>query len=476
MMKKTKLISIFLSVMMFFGQVAFAEYEDSGYDDFERMSSFAANLYIDENVTTELVMENALRAVLAEKPELVEEFIKASFKSLDEYSEYYTREEYELFLNNMEHIVYGIGVTIQEIDEYVTVMSIISGGGAESAGVKPGDKILKVDGNNAIGLGIDKVQNMVVGELGSTVTVTFLRGEMEFERTITRQEVRGTTVASEILPGMVGYVAIINFAENTANEFATALWELDRAGVEKIIIDLRDNPGGYLESAVSIAGMLVPEGVIVNTVYRDEYNNESIRSNLKKTKYDLCVLVNGNTASASEVLASAIKESGAGILVGENTYGKGVIQSMFEMMDGSAFKVTTGKYFTRNGNDINGQGIEPNEYVENETRLINLSRYKTFDYKTKPTLGAVSQNVQAAKERLSIMGYYHGKIDENFDEDLVKAVADFQAKNDLYPGGILDISTQVRIENTFYKIPELVDTQLIYAYEYFGGKEEDLGL
>ncbi len=475
-MKKTKLLSLFLVVAMLFSQTAFAEYEEDGYDIFERLSSFAANLYIDETVTTEDVMQEALRAVLADRPELVNELIKAGFQSLDEYSEYYTAEEYELFRKNMEHIVYGIGVIIQQIDDYVTVMSVVPGGGAEGAGVMAGDKISKVNGVDAKNLSVDKVQDMVVGELGTKVTVTFLREGMEFDREIVRQEVRGTTVAGEILEGKIGYIVITNFAENTAAEFSELLWEFDAAGVTDIILDLRNNPGGYLGSAVDIAMQIVPEGVIVSTVYREEINNESFRSNLKEKKYDFCVLINENTASAAEVLASALSESGAGILVGEQSYGKGVIQSMFQMTDGTAFKVTTGKYFTRNGNDINGGGIEPDEYVENEIRLIDLTRYKTFDYKTKQSVGHTSQNVQAAKERLKILGYYFGNVNDSFDEALAVAITDFQADNELYPYGVLDISTQVKIENTFYKIREEVDSQLIYAYKYFGGNREALGI
>lgn len=475
-MKKIKLLSLFLVAIFTFGQPVYAEYEEEGYDVFARLSSFAANLYIDDSITVDDVMEGALRSVLNENPELVNQLIKAGFQSLDEYCEYYTAEEYELFIKNLDHIVYGIGVIIQQIDDYVTVMSVVSGGGAESAGVMPGDKISKVNGVDTKGFSVDKVQDLVVGELDTEVLVTFLRDGKEFERSIVRKEVRGTTVGGEILEGKIGYIVITNFAENTAKEFSDILWKFDAAGVTDIILDLRNNPGGYLGSAVDIARKIVPEGVIVNTVFREEFENETIRSNLKEKKYAFCVLINENTASAAEVLASAISESGAGILVGEISYGKGVIQSMFRMPDGTAFKITTGRYFTRNGNDINGSGIEPDEYISNETRPIDLSRYQTFDYKTKQAVGDVSKNVLAAKERLKVLGYYNGSINDTFDKTLFDAVAKFQAENALYPYGVLDISTQVKIENTFYKIEEDIDSQMIYAYEYFGGKREDLGI
>lgn len=472
-MNKIKLLSLFLSAVMLMPQPVLAE-ENIEYNKFEQISNYAANLYIDDSARADDIMDAAIQTVVKDNPELMNQLIKAGFQSLDEYTEFYTKEEYELFNKNMNHIVYGIGVIIQQIDDYVTVMSCTEGGGAEAAGVMSGDQIAKVDGVDAKGLSVDKVQDMVVGELGTAVTITFLRDGQEFERTIVRGEVKGTTVGSSILEGNIGYISILNFAENTYDEFMKVLVEFDEAEVKQIILDLRDNPGGYLGSAIEIAREIVPEGVIVSTVYRNEWDNAVAYSELKETKYDFAVLINENTASAAEVLASAIGESEAGILIGQISYGKGVIQQMFEIWDGCAFKITTGRYFTRNGNDIHGNGIDPNEYVDNTTRQIDITKYATFDYKTKPAIGETSPNVRAAKERLKVMGYYGGTVDEKFDKSLEYAITEFQADNELFPYGVLDVSTQVKMENKFYKLRELVDNQLYYAYEYFGGNREDL--
>ncbi len=471
---RKKIISLVLAGLMLIPAAASAKTESPEYDMLERIINYAANLYIDEDVTADDIMEEAFRNVLKDNPELANSLIKAGFASLDEYTEFYTAEEYELFNKNLNHVVYGIGVIIQQVDDYVTVMSCVSGGGAEACGVKSGDRISKVDGVDAKGLSVDKVQDMVVGELGTDVTVTFLRGGVEFDCTITRGEVTGTTVGTTVLEGDIGYIQILNFAVNTAYEFKDALEELDEKGITKIILDLRDNPGGYLDSATDAASLVVPEGLIVSTEFRNEYENQEIYSALKETKYKLAVLVNENTASAAEVMASAIKESGAGILIGDKTYGKGVIQQMYEIWDGCAFKITTGKYFTRDGNDINKCGIEPNEYVDNSVKPIDLSRYEVFDYKTKPQEGDSGTNVKAAKERLFELGYYNGKKDDVFDEALFNAIYKFQEDNELYPYGVLDISTQVKMENTFYKLEEVVDNQLYAAYEYFGGDKETL--
>ena len=150
---------------------------------------------------------------------------------------------------------------------------------------------------------------MITGELNTTVNVTVLRGDAEKSFTLTRKPVSADTVAHTVLEGNIGYITIINFAEKTDTEFANALKDLDEQGVTKIILDLRDNPGGYLISAVNIAKMIVPEGVIVQTMFRQEEKNETFYSELKDPKYQFAVLVNQNTASAAEVLAGAMQDS-----------------------------------------------------------------------------------------------------------------------------------------------------------------------
>ncbi|MCR4718746.1 MAG: PDZ domain-containing protein [Firmicutes bacterium] len=462
------LCSVFL-----ISQAVFAT-PDAEYEKMEQILNYAANLYIDDSVTSSDIWDGAVKKIIENNPELANELIKAAFQSLDDYSEFYTAEEYKLFNRNMNHIVYGIGVIIQQMDDYVTVMTVLEDGAAQKAGVMEGDQIVKVDGVDVKGESVDKVQDLVVGELGTEVTVTFLRDGREITYTMQRGEVKGETAAYTVLKGDVAYLRIVNFSADTDKEVAKILDKLDEEKITKIILDLRDNPGGYLDSAVNIASFFVPEGVIVSTVYRSEWENENFYSKLKNPKYELAVLVNENTASASEVLASAIQDSGVGILIGNKTYGKGVIQQMFEIWDGCAFKITTGKYFTRNGKDINGIGIKPDEDIYNTTRKIDLSNYKVFDYVNKPSVGVNSENTAAAKERLRILGYYQGIVDDYFDNALFESISDFQEENGLFPYGVLDISTQKKIQEVFKELDEKVDNQLIRAYGYFGGKANEL--
>lgn len=471
MKMRKKLYALILSASMLIPSLSQAASVE--YNTFDKLMNYAAQLYIDQDISVEELKEEAVSKLLEEHPELLDQLLKAGFSSLDQYSEFFTGEEFLDYMNDLNHTFYGIGVTIQKNGEYVEVVNCLDGGSAKEAGLAIGDKIYAVDGESAVGKTLSDVQKMITGELNTTVNVTVLRGDAEKSFTLTRKPVSADTVAHTVLEGNIGYITIINFAEKTDTEFANVLKDLDEQGVTEIILDLRDNPGGYLISAVNIAKMIVPEGVIVQTMFRQEEKNETFYSELKNPKYRFAVLVNQNTASAAEVLAGAMQDSKIGYLIGDTTYGKAVIQEMFQLSNGG-FKITTGHYLTRDGHEINKIGIDPDEQVMNTTQKVNMSRFTPFDYKIKWKVGEESDSVLAAKERLRLMGYYQGSMDTYFDTELESAVNQFQADTELYPYGVLDISTQVRIENEFYKREELVDNQLYTAYEYFGGDRQVL--
>lgn len=471
MKMRKKLCALILSASMLIPSLSQAASVE--YNTFDKLMNYAAQLYIDQDISVEELKEKAVSKLLEEHPELLDQLLKAGFSSLDQYSEFFTGEEFLDYVNDLNHTFYGIGVTIQKNGEYVEVVNCLDGGSAKEAGLAIGDKIYAVDGESAVGKTLSDVQKMITGELNTTVNVTVLRGDAEKSFTLTRKPVSADTVAHTVLEGNIGYITITNFAEKTDTEFANVLKDLDEQGVTEIILDLRDNPGGYLISAVNIAKMIVPEGVIVQTMFRQEEKNETFYSELKNPKYRFAVLVNQNTASAAEVLAGAMQDSKIGYLIGDTTYGKAVIQEMFQLSNGG-FKITTGHYLTRDGHEINKIGIDPDEQVMNTTQKVNMSRFTPFDYKIKWKVGEESDSVLAAKERLRLMGYYQGSMDTYFDTELESAVNQFQADTELYPYGVLDISTQVRIENEFYKREELVDNQLYTAYEYFGGDRQVL--
>ncbi len=442
----------------------------SEYYILDQIASYVSELYIDENLSKEDALKIAISGMLDGDEEALVKSLKSMLEGLDPYSEYMTADEYSSFNSDLNHSFYGIGVIIQKKDDYVTVMGFTDNSPSEAAGVLSGDKISKVDGEYMKGMSIAQVREKILGELGTYVEVTFLRGENEYTAKIKRSEVRGDTVFYEKLKGDIGYITISDMAERTADEFSKKITEMRNTGVRKFILDLRNNGGGYLSSAVDIAKMIVPKGKIIDAEFRGNPEPITYNSELKSKEFEIAVLVNENTASAAEILASAIQDSGAGKLYGVRTFGKGVIQQAFPLMNGSVMKITTGKYITRAGKEINNIGIEPDEYIKNYTVPIDTKEYTSFDYKTKWEEGMSGDGVRAAKERLYLLRYYIGETDsDNYSADAVEAVKDFQEKNGLFPYGVLDITTQVKIENEFAKLEVMHDKQFDTAYQSLGG-------
>lgn len=454
--------------------MASAKEPSKEYETYNNILDFIEKSYIDETYTKDVVLKNAIDNYLRENPQRMIELLKSTFDELDDYSEFFTFSELQAFMDNVNNVSYGIGVVIQEKDGYVVITECLEDGGAVKAGIQPGDKIIKVDGKDVIGLSMDVVRSYVVGERLTDVTVTVLRADKEYEYKITRDSVKNVTVSSTILDGNIGYISVSTFADTTALEFAEALDKMSESGVKKIMLDLRDNGGGVTDAAINMAKMIVPEGVIITLEHRLEEKSVVYKSDLKETEFEFVVLVNENTASASEILASAIQESGAGVLVGGNTYGKAVAQEVFVLADAyGGVKLTTAHYLTRNGNEINGIGLEPDEFVLNEVRKVDTTKYTPFEYNKKYQIGEKGQSVRAAEERLSKIGYSVGNVDDEYTEETQNAVYRFQEENGLYPYGVLDITTQVKINNVFYEMTELVDKQFDRAYELAGGVTEE---
>ncbi len=469
-----KIISVILSVLMLSPTVFAKDDIVAEYEYMDKLFGLASELYLDETITKEEILNRAIKKYLKDNPEALDEIIKNGFSSLDDYTEYYTREELMAYVNNLNHTFYGIGVIIQKEGNYVEITNVLEDGSAFSAGIEAGDIIKAVDGKDMTGLTIDQVQSAVIGELGTEVKVTVLRNGQEYTYTMYRAPVNDITVNHLLLDDNTAYVSIINFAQNTAQEFKDVLKQLDEKQITNIILDLRNNPGGYLESAVEIAREIVPKGIIVKTMFRQSEENEVYYSYLENPKYKFAILVNEYTASAAEVLTSAMQESEIATVIGETTYGKAVIQEMFNLRGFDGIKITTGRYLTRTGKEINGKGIMPDEYVINTTETIDYRKYPKIDYKKESQFGDSMENISVIKERLKLMGYYMTSLDDKFTEELEAAVLDFQIDRDLTPTGKLDTITMVQIENQFAKTEIGVDLQLYKAYEYFGGTREEL--
>lgn len=448
------------------------------YQAYEQIAGYIADLYIDSSYTAEDIMKLGISEYLGMMgDEALVQFLKGALQNMDDYSDFYTRSEYIEYTNAINKTFYGLGVQLQQMGEYVQIVEFVEENGlAERSGFKKGDLIVAVDGRNVVGSSVQEVKNLVVGELDTTVNIRVLRDGEEIDIVGTRTAVNNATVSGVLLKGSIGYIQIMSFGETTAIEFKDISEQLKADGATKLILDLRDNLGGVVSSAVDIAKMLVPEGKIVDVIFRDEKKNYTCSSELKELPYeDMVVLVNDETASSSEILASAIQDSGAGILVGVTTYGKAVIQSTYSLQNGMVFKITVGQYKTRNGNEINKLGLEPDAEIRNSTERIDTTSYTKFDFLTPTKLGDSGTNVIAAKERLSVMNYFIGNLSNDvFNTDLKQAIREFQKRNGLVDTGILDVPTQIMIKEVFETLRQEIDEQLEYGYVYLGGTLEDL--
>lgn len=266
---------------------------------------------------------------------------------------------------NSGHFV-GIGVEIYAGDDgYIVVSSVTPGGPAEAAGILAEDKITEVDGESITGKTAADVSSLVKGEEGTDVTLTIFRestGEV-LEKTVTRQDIQVKTVSWSMMDDNIGYISITNFRENTYSQFKEALDTLEAEGMEKLVLDLRNNTGGLVKSAHEIGEELLPEGIMVYTMDK-EGNREDTLCDDVYNDVPMVVLVNGNSASAAEILAGAIQDTGRGELIGTTTFGKGLVQRLFTLPDGSGLNVTIQKYYTPNGTSIHGVGITPDYEVE----------------------------------------------------------------------------------------------------------------
>ena len=286
----------------------------------------------------------------------------------DPYSVYYTEEEWQELMQETEGVYYGIGAYLM-IDPNTglgKISGVIENTPAQEAGLRADDLLYQVDGVSTMGMELSEIVSMVKGEEGTTVHLTIYReGETDYlEIDVERRKIESPTVNYEMLEDDIGYIQISEFDEVTTDQFTEALAVVKGSGAKGLILDLRGNPGGSLNVVVDIARAILPKGLIVYTEdkygQRDEYTCDG-RSELD---LPLVVLVNGNSASASEILAGAIKDYRKGVLVGTTTFGKGIVQRVLPLTDGTPLKLTISAYYTPNGNNIHGVGIEPDVICE----------------------------------------------------------------------------------------------------------------
>ena len=285
----------------------------------------------------------------------------------DPYSRYYTIEEYSSLTEETQGHYEGIGVVMQQgEDGLVTLNRCYEGAPGEQAGLKAGDVLYKVNDEEVLDMDLTTVVKKIKDPEINPVHLTIAReGEKDYlEFDITKEEVHIPVVSHEMLEDGVGYLAIYEFTDVTFEQYQEARLDLEEQGMEKLVIDLRDNPGGLLTSVCDVLETILPKGLIVYTEDKYGKREEELCDGESPLDIPLVVLVNGNSASASEIFAGAVKDHQIGTIVGTTTYGKGVVQTIKDLGDGSALKLTISNYYTPNGINIHGVGIEPDEKVE----------------------------------------------------------------------------------------------------------------
>ena len=292
----------------------------------------------------------------------------------DPYSAYYTAEETKEMMESTSGEYSGIGALMSQNREtgVITIANVYENSPAAEAGMKNEDILYKVEGEEVTGVDLSEVVTRVKGEEGTEVKMTLLRGadRQEIEITAVRRKLQTQTVSYEMKEGQIGYIRVSEFDEVTLEQFREAKAALENQGMASMLIDLRGNPGGNLSTVCDMLREILPEGLIVYTEERDGERTEYKCDGKTPWEKPLAVLINGASASASEIFAGAVQDYGIGQLVGTTTYGKGVVQQLFPMTDGTMVKLTIAEYFTPKGRNIDGTGIVPDveiEYVYDET-------------------------------------------------------------------------------------------------------------
>ena len=285
----------------------------------------------------------------------------------DPYSTYYSQEELEELQNKTQGIYYGIGarVGIDADTQLPRIASVIEGTPAQEAGLMAGDLLYEVDGTCVQGMDLNSAVALVKGDEGTIVHLTVIReGETDYlEFDVERRKLENETVTYEMMEDGIGYIQIQEFDDVTVDQFSEALDACRREGMQGLILDLRGNPGGNLSTVCEIARMMLPDGLIVYTEEKNGDREEYTCDGNRQLIEPLVVLVDSNSASASEILAGAVKDYGIGTLVGTTTFGKGIVQRIMKLSDGSAVKLTVSKYYTPKGNNIHEIGISPDVEV-----------------------------------------------------------------------------------------------------------------
>lgn len=397
--------------------------------------------------------------------DLINGAIRGMFDILDPHSTYFTPKEYEDFMSDLSGEIVGIGVQIEKQDDGITVVSPIEGTPAFKAGLKTGDKLVSVDDIDITGYTADKAATVIRGKAGTTVRIGVRRNGVadivyyEFVREI----IKINPVKYEIKDGSIGFLRISEFNDNTSENVAEAVEAFKTQNVKGVIVDLRGNPGGLLDEVIDVCKLFIPKGPIVKIQIKNEIV-ETYDSELDKAPFSLAVLVDGGSASASEIMAGAIKDSKTGILIGEKTYGKGTVQHTMRIQDGGGAKLTIANYLTPSGFSLDGIGIMPD--IEVKANAVDAAaEYAAIKGDRSIKSGIIGLDVLGVQQRLNDLGYEIKKIDGIFGPMTNTAVLAFQKDNKLKQDASIDAedikALESKLAEKLYKNDPQLDRAMV---------------
>ncbi len=399
-----------------------------------------------------------------DREKLLEGAIYGIVQSLDDpFSAYMNKEELENRQIQLGDTYSGIGVEVTMENNRITILAPFAGSPAEEAGLLPGDQIVEVDGLSLEGMSLNEAVHYIRGEAGTELTLGIVREGRPniFQVTLTRAEITRDSLEYWMLDDTVGYIKLTRFASGSPEEFSQAVSELKISGMKGLILDLRDNPGGYVPAVVDIARQVVPQGLIFYTEDRQGNLLHEYRTSLKERGYPMVVLVNANSASASEILSGALQDNNVPV-VGEQTFGKGVGQSSYPLEDGSAVILTTFKFFTPSGQNIHEDGITPDYVVEMDAgyRLPPLRFVGTLE------VGSEALPVFQLQRMFVLLEYLNeSNVTGVYDEATAQAVTQFQQNQGLDAIGKVNLATTEAINEVWEQFVWDSDLQFGKALE-----------
>ncbi len=397
---------------------------------------------------------------------LINGAINGMVEALDDpYSDYMDSSEAKGFHDSISSSFEGIGAEIQEQDGYIMIVSPIKDSPAEKAGLKPNDIVTSVDGKSIQGMSANKAVLLIRGEKGTTVKLAIRRPgvEEQLDVSIVRDTIPIETVYGEMMEDGIANVQITSFSDNTTSELVTILNDMKSQGMKGLVLDLRQNPGGLLNQAIQISSLFLPDSEVVLQIEDRDGNKEKITSKASKENPNvpIVVVIDKGSASASEILAAAVSESGDVTLVGEKSFGKGTVQQAQDFSDGSNIKFTTEKWLTPKGNWIHKKGITPDV----EVALPDYASLTMLNPDSELKLSLSSPEVKTAQKMLIALGYEPGREDGYFDEKTEQAVKEFQTKENLEATGIISGKSTITLMEKLREKIKVNDTQIQKAVE-----------